>query len=226
MPAPGNSGARLLGKKARKRAFFILGPACGGAGFLAYLAGMNKLANLFLVGPMGAGKTTIGRQLARALGWTFHDVDREIETRSGADIPLIFDLEGEAGFRIRERAVLEELTGLQGVVVATGGGAVLDPLNRDHLTRRGRVIYLHASVAQQLKRTARDRHRPLLHTRDRRLRLEELMAVREPLYQAVAELTVDTDGRTVRAVAGDILQRLGLESCVPPRRPRTVRPKA
>lgn len=187
---------------------------------------MDKPANLFLVGPMGAGKTTIGRQLARALGWTFHDVDREIETRSGADIPLIFDLEGEAGFRVRERAVLEELTGLQGVVVATGGGAVLDPRNRECLTRRGRVTYLCASVSQQLKRTARDRHRPLLHTRDRRARLEELMAAREPLYREIADLTVDTDGRTVRAVVAEILQRLGLEATPPSRRPRAARPKS
>lgn len=171
---------------------------------------MAKVVNLFLVGPMGAGKSTIGRQLARSLGLVFHDSDREIETRTGADIPLIFDLEGEAGFRARERAVIEELTRFEGVVLATGGGAILDAHNREDLKGGGCVIYLETSVAQQLKRTARDRHRPLLDTDDRRGRLEALMAVRDPLYREVSDLVVQTDGRGVRAVAAEILQRLDL----------------
>lgn len=169
---------------------------------------MGKAVNLFLVGPMGAGKTTIGRQLARSLELAFHDSDREIESRTGADIPLIFDLEGEAGFRVRERAVLEELTHLDGVVLATGGGAVLDARNREDLRAGGRVIYLETSVAQQLERTTRDRHRPLLHTDDRRARLEALTAVRAPLYREVADLVVKTDGRSVQAVVAEILRRL------------------
>jgi shikimate kinase len=168
---------------------------------------MGKAVNLFLVGPMGAGKTTIGRQLARTLGLAFHDSDREIESRTGADIPLIFDLEGEAGFRARERAVLEELTRLDEAVLATGGGAVLDARNREDLRAGGRVIYLETSVAQQLERTTRG-HRPLLHTDDRRARLEALMATRDPLYREVADLVVKTDGRSVQAVAAEILRRL------------------
>lgn len=179
--------------------------------------GMGKGSNLFLVGPMGAGKTTIGRALARTLGLPFHDSDREIEARTGADVALIFDLEGEAGFRVRERAVLEELTRRDGVVLATGGGAVLDARNRADLCAGGRVVYLETSVAQQLKRTARDRHRPLLHTPDRRARLEVLMAERDPLYREVADLTVKTDGRGVRAVAAEILERLDLVPARPAR---------
>jgi shikimate kinase len=169
---------------------------------------MSGIDNIFLIGPMGAGKSTIGRQLAKQFGIDFLDSDREIEVRTGADIPLIFDLEGEQGFRARERAVIDDLTKLKGVVVATGGGAILDADNRHHLSARGRVVYLHTSVDQQLRRTSRDRHRPLLQTEDPRGRLAQLMAEREPLYREIADLTVETDGRSVSAVVKEIVRRL------------------
>lgn len=170
---------------------------------------MKPPDNIFLVGPMGAGKSTIGRQLARALRVQFLDSDHVIEQRTGANIPLIFELEGEAGFRAREKAVIDELTQLQGIVLATGGGAVLDPENRARLASRGQVIYLCTSVDQQLARTARDRNRPLLQTENPRARLEELLRVREPLYREIADLTVNTNGRRVSSVVREILQRLG-----------------
>lgn len=166
---------------------------------------MTGQENIFLIGPMGAGKSTIGRQLARQLRLEFHDSDHEIERRTGVDIPLIFELEGEAGFRKRESAMIDELTRLEGIVLATGGGAILDPHNRTHLAERGRVIYLHASVDQQLSRTRRDRNRPLLQTDDPRRRLEELMAVREPLYRETADRVINTDSKRVRDVVHEIL---------------------
>ena len=169
---------------------------------------MSAPVNLFLIGPMGAGKSTIGRALARECGLEFRDSDKEIEARTGADIPLIFELEGEAGFRTRERVMIDELTQLSGIVLATGGGAVLDPENRANLATRGRVIYLHTSVDQQLRRTSRDRHRPLLHTADPRARLTELMEQREPLYREIADLIIKTDGRSVVAVVKEILKKL------------------
>jgi len=169
---------------------------------------MNTPGSLFLTGPMGAGKSTIGRQLAKQLGLPFHDSDHEIESRTGVDIPLIFELEGEAGFRKREAVVIDELTRLPNIVLATGGGAVLDPANREHLQKRGRVIYLHASVNQQLKRTQKDRNRPLLQTENPRARLEELMSVRDPLYREIASLVIETDGMRVRDVVKIIMQQL------------------
>jgi shikimate kinase len=169
---------------------------------------MNMPGSLFLTGPMGAGKSTIGRQLAKQLGLPFHDSDHEIESRTGVDIPLIFELEGEAGFRKREATVIDELTRLPNIVLATGGGAVLDPANRDHLKTRGRVIYLHTSVNHQLKRTRKDRNRPLLQTGNPRKKLEELMAVRDPLYREIAGIIIDTDGMRVRDVVKIIMQRL------------------
>ncbi len=169
---------------------------------------MTAMESIFLIGPMGAGKTTIGKALARELGLNFHDSDKEIETRTGADIPLIFELEGEKGFRTREHAMIEELSRLDGVVLATGGGAVLDTENRANLAARGRVVYLHTTVEQQLKRTARDRHRPLLHTEDPRTRLTELLVQREPLYREIADLVIKTDGRSVTAVVKEILKKL------------------
>lgn len=163
--------------------------------------------SFFLVGPMGAGKSTIGRQLARALGLEFVDSDREIEIRTGVDIPLIFELEGESGFRRREHQVIELLTARKGIVLATGGGAVLDPDNRKCLAARGKVIYLHTSVEQQLQRTAHDRSRPLLQTENPRQTLEALLATRDPLYREVADWVIETDGCRVRDVVQEIVRR-------------------
>ncbi|MEN8107976.1 MAG: shikimate kinase AroK [Pseudomonadota bacterium] len=169
---------------------------------------MKMPGSLFLTGPMGAGKSTIGRQLARLLQLDFHDSDHEIEIRTGVDIPLIFEIEGETGFRKREAAVIDELTQMPAIVLATGGGAILDPDNRKHLTERGHVIYLHTSVKQQLRRTSRDRTRPLLQTEDPQQKLTDLMQVREPLYRETADLVVDTDGKRVREVVHEILDKL------------------
>lgn len=169
---------------------------------------MKMPGSLFLTGPMGAGKSTIGRQLSKQLKMAFHDSDHEIEQRTGVDIPLIFELEGESGFRKRESAVIDELTQLPDIILATGGGAILDPVNRQHLSSRGRVIYLHASVDQQLRRTRKDRNRPLLQTPNPRAKLEELMAVRDPLYREIADLVVETDGKRVRDVVRQIIQQL------------------
>ncbi len=157
---------------------------------------------------MGAGKTTIGRQLAEALGMDFVDSDQAIEARTGATIPWIFDVEGEAGFRKREKAMIDELTRRQNVVLATGGGAVLDPENRRHLQSRGTVIYLHADIDQLLERTRKDRNRPLLQTDDPRARLEALMAERDPLYREVADIILETGQRGVRHAVQALLKRL------------------
>ena len=164
--------------------------------------------SFFLVGPMGAGKSTIGRQLARTLGLEFIDSDREIETRTGVDIPLIFELEGEDGFRRREEEMIDILTQRQGIVLATGGGAVLSGTNRRHLAARGQVIYLHTSVNQQLQRTAHDRNRPLLQTGNPGQKLQELMTQRDPLYREIADLTIETDGCRVRDVVGKIVRHI------------------
>jgi len=169
---------------------------------------MKMPGSLFLVGPMGAGKTTIGRRLARLLDRSFYDTDREIEDRTGVDIPLIFELEGERGFRKREHAVIDDLTLRPDVVLATGGGAVLDPDNGRHLATRGFVVYLQTSVTSQLSRTRRDRNRPLLQTEDPRTRLEELMRDREPLYLEVSDLVVNTDNRTAKDVAQYIVDSI------------------
>ena len=166
---------------------------------------MRKPGSVFLVGPMGAGKSTIGRQLARSLRLQFVDSDREIEKRTGVDIPLIFELEGESGFRKREKEVIDELSARSGVVLATGGGAVLDRCNRAYLSSRGYVIYLHTSVEQQLKRVAHDRNRPLLQTPDPEQKLVELMELRDPLYREVADWTIETDGCRARDVVQKII---------------------
>jgi shikimate kinase len=169
---------------------------------------MTQPQNLFLVGPMGAGKSAVGRQLARFLHMDFVDSDDEIESRTGVDIPFIFEKEGEAGFRTRESRIIDELSARQGVVLATGGGVVVDPQNRSHLGARGFVVYLHTTVEQQLDRTQRGRHRPLLENGDRREILEELMRIRDPLYREIADLTVETDGRRVKEVAAEIRDAL------------------
>ncbi len=169
---------------------------------------MKVPSNIFLVGPMGAGKTTIGRHLAKVLHKDFQDSDRVIEERTGASIPLIFELEGESGFRRREKATLDKLTAKQELVLATGGGAVLDKDVRSWLIQRGFVIYLHAPLEQLVERTRRDRNRPLLQTEDPRKRLETIVAERDPIYRQVADLIVQTDHRTVRSVVKDIQRRL------------------
>ncbi len=166
---------------------------------------MSKSASrIFLVGPMGAGKTTIGKKLARALRWRFVDCDQEIEQRTGATIPLIFDIEGEAGFRAREKRVIDDLTRDDDIVVATGGGAVLDPDSRLALKERGFVIYLHAPLEHLLARTRGDTNRPLLKTGDRVKKMQELLTAREPLYREVADLIVDTGALTLTAVVQNI----------------------
>jgi shikimate kinase len=165
-------------------------------------------SRIFLVGPMGSGKSTIGRQLAAALGLRFRDSDQEIQRRTGVDIPTIFEFEGEAGFRARERVVIDELTALDDQVLATGGGAILDPENRRALSARGVVVYLHCTPEQQHHRTAHDRNRPLLQTEDPLARLRELMAIRDPLYREVADMVVSTERRTAATVAKEIVRRL------------------
>ncbi|GAA0707711.1 shikimate kinase [Dokdonella soli] len=155
---------------------------------------MNPAPNLFLVGPMGAGKTTVGRQIAELFRMPFFDLDHEIEAHTGAAVSLIFELEGETGFRCREAAMLAELTARRGVVLATGGGAVLGADNRRFLHERGFVIWLDATVDAQLARLERDRQRPLLRAPDRRVRLEQLAAERNPIYAEIADLRVASTG--------------------------------
>ena len=166
------------------------------------------MRNLILVGPMGAGKSTIGRLLAKELHLPFKDSDKEIEVRTGADIPWIFDVEGEQGFREREQAVIADLCLEDGLVLATGGGAILRPANREALRAGGRVVYLHTSVEQQLERTARDRNRPLLRTANPGQVLSELMAIRDPLYREIADVIIETDQRPPRMVVQEVLSRL------------------
>lgn len=173
-----------------------------------YPLGMSSGSNIYLIGPMGSGKTAVGRQLARLLHLGFYDSDVEIERRTGVDIPYIFEKEGEAGFREREREVIDLLTQLSNVVVATGGGAVLLPENRTRLAERGQVVYLRTGIEQQLERTRHGRQRPLLYTDDPETRLRDLMAQRAPLYESIAKVTVPTDGRAVRVVADEIMQLL------------------
>lgn len=164
--------------------------------------------NVFLIGPMGSGKTAVGKQLARLLHLHFYDSDAEIEQRTGVDIPFIFEKEGEAGFREREREVIDSLTLLDNVIIATGGGAVLLPENREHLASRGRVVYLQTGIEQQLERTRHGRQRPLLYTDTPEDKLRELMVHRGPLYESIAVVVVSTDGRQVRVVAEEIVQKL------------------
>lgn len=170
------------------------------------IAGMNS--NVFLIGPMAVGKTTIGRQLAKRLGLEFVDSDQEIETRTGVSISLIFDVEGEAGFRDREEKMIAELAALEGIVLATGGGAVLRESNRKVLRKNGTVVYLRASIDSQLERTKASKHRPLLETEDRRAALETLMAARAPLYEQEADFIIDTDNLSAGRAARQIARRI------------------
>jgi shikimate kinase len=168
---------------------------------------MSK-SNVYLIGPMGSGKTAVGRRLAAMLGKEFFDSDAEIEKRTGVDVRFIFEKEGEARFRERERDVIAALTALDGVVVATGGGAVLDPANRERLASTGTVVYLEASVDTQLQRTRPSRNRPLLMNDDPRAVLERLMAIRRPLYEEIADVRIDTTGRRVKTVAASVRELL------------------
>jgi len=173
---------------------------------------MNKPHNVFLVGPMGAGKTTIGRQLAAAMGYEFQDSDHEIQRRTGVDIPTIFEYEGEEGFRARETQVIDDLTRKNNLVLATGGGVVMNRDNRKYLAARGWVIYLQCSAEQQYQRTSRDRNRPLLQTADPLSRLRELSELRDPLYREIADLVVSTEKRNAAAVVRDIRRRVERDS--------------
>lgn len=160
--------------------------------------------NVFLVGPMGVGKSTIGRLLAAELDLNFCDSDRVIEDRTGADIPWIFDMEGEAGFRERESNVLKELATEAGLVVATGGGIVMRPENGDVMKNAGYVCYLTASVDHLVERTARDKKRPLLQVENPRQKIIDLLAIRDPIYRAIADFIVNTDRRSPKSVAQEI----------------------
>ena len=164
--------------------------------------------NIIFVGPMGAGKTTIGRQIARELSLEFFDSDHEIENRTGVTITHIFDIEGEAGFRKRETAVLDELTHKKGIVLATGGGAILKPENRQFLMSRGTTIYLCANIKTLLERTSKDRNRPLLQTENPQAKLEELFEIRDPLYRETADVIIDTGKASVRLALKEILEKL------------------
>jgi len=161
---------------------------------------------------MGAGKTSVGRHLASRLGKVFYDTDREIETRTGVRIAVIFDVEGEAGFRRREAEVVDQITGLDNIVLATGGGVVLDPRNRENLRTRGFVIYLHAQPRALWQRTRNDKSRPLLQGGDPLQRLEDLYRVRDPLYRGIADLVIDTGRQSVNALLTQVLEKFG-EAC-------------
>ena len=165
-----------------------------------------RVRNIFLVGPMGAGKSTIGRALAKELKLDFYDSDVVIEDRAGADIAWIFDVEGEEGFRLREQKIIDELTQKTNIVLATGGGVVITPENRNFLAGRGVVIYLKTSLQQQFERTKRDTRRPLLQTDDLEARLELLRTQRDFHYEDMADMSFDTDKLTVKAVANNIIK--------------------
>jgi shikimate kinase len=169
---------------------------------------MSQAPNVYMVGMMGAGKTTVGRMLARKLRLRFVDSDLEVEARCGVKVPVIFDLEGEAGFRAREAQVIAELTSLTGILLATGGGVVLDVRNRERLAQTGTVIYLRARPEDLYRRVRGDRNRPLLATPDPLGRLRELYAQRDPLYQEVAHITVDTGSQGISILVRTLLAKL------------------
>lgn len=181
---------------------------------------MSLPKRIVLVGPMGAGKSTIGRQLARELGFRFVDSDRLIEARCGANIPWIFDVEGESGFRVRESAMLVELAAEDQVVLATGGGAVMKPENHPVLKKDALVIYLKTSIEQQVERTRRDRNRPLLQNDDPEAVLRHLFALRDPLYTELADIVMHTDRKSPRLVVRQLINRISPKT---PRHRRQVR---
>ena len=167
---------------------------------------MAEKRNIFLIGPMGAGKSTIGRQLAQQLNMEFVDSDQEIEQRAGADISWILDVEGESGFRKREERIINELTQRQGIVLSTGGGAILSKDTRNYLSARGIVIYLQTTVDKQYERTQRDKKRPLLQdVEDPRQVLEDLAKIRNPLYEEIADIVLPTDEQSAKVMANQII---------------------
>lgn len=172
----------------------------------------DSQTNIYLVGPMGAGKTTVGRHLADLLGRPFMDSDHEIEARTGANIPWIFEKEGESGFRQREQQVIELLTRQSGIVLATGGGAVTRTENCEVLKKRGIVVYLYTPVEMQIARTSRDRNRPLLQVSDPAKKLKELLSLRDPLYRQVAHHIIPTSDGSARDLAQKIIQLIGLNT--------------
>ena len=169
---------------------------------------MDVPSNIFLIGPMGAGKSTIGRRLAAAVDKVFVDADHALEDRTGVEIPLIFELEGEAGFRKRESDLLAQLVTREGIVLATGGGVVLSAHNRAHLAEHGFVVYLDAPIDLLVARVARDRHRPLMQTADPKATMQEIMRIRDPLYRESADIVVRSTHRSSRFVVKEILQRI------------------
>ena len=169
---------------------------------------MKHPKNIFLIGPMGAGKSVVGRYLARSLNLSFVDSDDEIESRTGVDIPFIFEKEGESGFRKREAIVIDDLSKRENIVLATGGGAIVENDSRSHLGARGFVVYLYTTVDQQVTRTSKGRERPLLENVDPRTALEQLLLFRDPLYREIADIIVETDGRKVKSVVDEIVEQV------------------
>ena len=169
---------------------------------------MKHPKNIFLIGPMGAGKSVVGRYLARSLNLSFVDSDDEIELRTGVDIPFIFEKEGESGFRKREAIVIDDLSKRENIVLATGGGAIVENDSRSRLGARGFVVYLYTTVDQQVTRTSKGRERPLLQNVDPRTALEQLLLFRDPLYREIADIIVETDGRKVKSVVDEIVEQV------------------
>ncbi len=164
----------------------------------------ENISNLFLIGPMGVGKSTIGKRLAKVMGLEFYDCDHEVEARTGVSVPVIFDIEGEAGFRKRESEVLKELTALKGIVLVTGGGSVLSEENRELISNNGFVVYLTGDVDHIMNRIAKDTRRPLLLTDDPRATLAMIMEIRDPFYREIADLTIDTTRFNIRQIIDQI----------------------
>jgi len=172
---------------------------------------VGVMQNIFLIGPMGSGKTTIGRQLATRSGKQFYDSDREIEKRTGVDVALIFEIESEAGFRQREIKMIKELAGMDDIILATGGGAVLSADNRGCLKKNGKVIYLKSSPEKLFERTVKDKERPLLNTEDRMATIKSLLEDRGALYEATANLIIHTDDDSIQEIVSKISQQLNME---------------
>ena len=166
---------------------------------------MKSSSNIFLIGPMGTGKSTVGKKLAKKSSQQFYDCDHEIENRTGASINLIFEIEGEDGFRKREKHLLDELTSMSNIVLATGGGAVLDKENRTRLSARGFVVYLKSDINQLLTRTSRDSKRPLLQNTEPEIVIRELLELRGPLYEEVADIVIDTAELSINDIIAQIM---------------------